>query len=380
MSKLSFLEFQYQISKRPFLRKPSHLISFRDRQSSGLKLAFEPNSDEMRQVFNKFDFNKDGKISQQEYKNMLRAMGKENTIGDVPNIFKVVDLDGDGFINFEEFMEVQKKSGEIKIMLERLGEPYTLEDCMRMVKAVDTDGDDMINMDDFMTMMTQNLQRIVPPSHCLLLHASRPLAPSTTTPPPLSPLYHEAAPHEISASTALFHAAAPPRRRRSSCTAANCCLHVSLLQTPTETPASPPQTVVKVLGEPNKGVRSIAEVSLCLSKKIHALVGTWNQGELWKQPDAFDEPYNSLADWVFHGSYLLAFWFFFISTLTTSLQVELLISVPCLQPVLFVASALGTPPYFGAMVLAFLSNLMGGLTHYGIGSAPVFYGANYVSS
>ncbi|KAL8129340.1 hypothetical protein V2J09_018495 [Rumex salicifolius] len=45
---------------------------------------------------------------------------------------------------------------------------------------------------------------------------------------------------------------------------------------------------------------------------------------------------------------------------------------------LSVASALGTPPYFAAMVLAFLSNLMGGLTHYGIGSAPVFYGANYV--
>ncbi|CAL1409541.1 unnamed protein product [Linum trigynum] len=45
---------------------------------------------------------------------------------------------------------------------------------------------------------------------------------------------------------------------------------------------------------------------------------------------------------------------------------------------LSVASALGTPPYMGAMVLSFLSNLMGGLTHYGIGSAPVFYGAGYV--
>ncbi|GAB4856041.1 dityrosine synthesis enzyme [Ancistrocladus abbreviatus] len=45
---------------------------------------------------------------------------------------------------------------------------------------------------------------------------------------------------------------------------------------------------------------------------------------------------------------------------------------------LSVASALGTPPFFAAMVLAFLSNLMGGLTHYGIGSAPIFYGANYV--
>ncbi|XP_078172064.1 dicarboxylate transporter 1 [Carex rostrata] len=45
---------------------------------------------------------------------------------------------------------------------------------------------------------------------------------------------------------------------------------------------------------------------------------------------------------------------------------------------LSVASALGTPPYLAAVVLSFLSNIMGGLTHYGIGSAPVFYGANYV--
>ncbi|XP_062202487.1 dicarboxylate transporter 1, chloroplastic-like [Phragmites australis] len=45
---------------------------------------------------------------------------------------------------------------------------------------------------------------------------------------------------------------------------------------------------------------------------------------------------------------------------------------------LSVASALGTPSLFAAMVLSFLSNIMGGLTHYGIGSAPVFYGAGYV--
>ena len=41
--------------------------------------------------------------------------------------------------------------------------------------------------------------------------------------------------------------------------------------------------------------------------------------------------YSLLVDWVFHGSYLLAFWFSSISTLTTSLQVELLILVPCSQ-------------------------------------------------
>lgn len=45
---------------------------------------------------------------------------------------------------------------------------------------------------------------------------------------------------------------------------------------------------------------------------------------------------------------------------------------------LAVATALGTPPLLAALTLAFLSNLMGGLTHYGIGSAPPFYGAGYV--
>ncbi|KAI5418890.1 hypothetical protein KIW84_043202 [Lathyrus oleraceus] len=45
---------------------------------------------------------------------------------------------------------------------------------------------------------------------------------------------------------------------------------------------------------------------------------------------------------------------------------------------LSVATTMGTPPFFGAMVLSFLSNLMGGRTHYGIGSTPVFFGANYV--
>lgn len=45
---------------------------------------------------------------------------------------------------------------------------------------------------------------------------------------------------------------------------------------------------------------------------------------------------------------------------------------------LSVATALGTPPLLAALTLAFLSNLMGGITHYGIGSGPPFYGANYV--
>ncbi|HEX9843116.1 MAG TPA: anion permease [bacterium] len=45
---------------------------------------------------------------------------------------------------------------------------------------------------------------------------------------------------------------------------------------------------------------------------------------------------------------------------------------------LAVALALGVPPLFAALVLAFSSNLFSSLTHYGTGPAPVYFGAGYV--
>lgn len=182
MSKVSFLDFQYKISKSKLLRKPSRMFS-RDRQNSTLGPTYQPNTSEMRRVFDKFDSNKDGKISQMEYKAILRALGQGNMTGEVSKIFQVVDLDGDGFIDFKEFMEAHKKGGGVKTrdihsafrtfdtngdgkisaeeileILRRLGERCGLEDCRRMVKAVDTDGDGMVNMDEFMTMMTYSMK------------------------------------------------------------------------------------------------------------------------------------------------------------------------------------------------------------------------------
>lgn len=45
---------------------------------------------------------------------------------------------------------------------------------------------------------------------------------------------------------------------------------------------------------------------------------------------------------------------------------------------LAVATACGTPPMVAALALAQMSNLMGCLTTYGIGSAPPYFGAGYV--
>ena len=40
--------------------------------------------------------------------------------------------------------------------------------------------------------------------------------------------------------------------------------------------------------------------------------------------------------------------------------------------------ALGAPPMISALTLGFFSNLMGGITHYGCGPAPIFFGSGYV--
>jgi DASS family divalent anion:Na+ symporter len=45
---------------------------------------------------------------------------------------------------------------------------------------------------------------------------------------------------------------------------------------------------------------------------------------------------------------------------------------------LSVMVTLGAPPIFAALCLAFTGNLMGGVTHYGNGSAPIFYSSGYI--
>jgi divalent anion:Na+ symporter, DASS family len=48
------------------------------------------------------------------------------------------------------------------------------------------------------------------------------------------------------------------------------------------------------------------------------------------------------------------------------------------QPFLVAALAGGVPPMIGALALGYFSNLNAAMTHYGTGSAPVFFGAGYV--
>ncbi|KAK7307621.1 hypothetical protein VNO77_40851 [Canavalia gladiata] len=140
-----------------------------------LKLNIE---EEMKLVFRKFDRNIDGKISLEEYKVAAKVLGRG--IGDIQKVkaFKAMDSDGDGLIDFKEFVEtfnfkdntiepeIKKvfeafdlngdgriTAEELSQALKKLGESCSLEACRRMVRHVDVDRDGSIDFIEFKLMM-----------------------------------------------------------------------------------------------------------------------------------------------------------------------------------------------------------------------------------
>lgn len=173
MSSKSFFSFKYGMSRKPSTPKapPSKPV------------VFQPNTEEMRRVFDKFDKNKDGKISKEEYGLAMGLLGNKTGKTEVTKAFQAIDTDGDGFVDFNEFMEAQKSDGgvgtgdiksafkvfdldgngkitpeELVQVLRQLGERCSLEACRKMVRGADTDGDGMIDVDEFMGLMTRNMK------------------------------------------------------------------------------------------------------------------------------------------------------------------------------------------------------------------------------
>ncbi|KAK4409722.1 putative calcium-binding protein CML25 [Sesamum angolense] len=136
--------------------------------------------EELEQVFKKFDVNGDGKISALELGSIMGSLGHSATEEELRTMIQGVDSDGDGFIDLQEFIELNTKdvdydevlqnlkdafqvfdidkngsisAEELQDVLQNLGEECTLAECRKMISGVDTDGNGAISFDEFKVMM-----------------------------------------------------------------------------------------------------------------------------------------------------------------------------------------------------------------------------------
>ncbi|CAN8313317.1 unnamed protein product [Cochlearia groenlandica] len=142
---------------------------------------------ELEAVFKKFDVNGDGKISSKEIGSIMASLGHEVPEEVLQKAITEIDRKGDGYINFEEFVELNTKGMDQNDVLENLKDAFSVYDidgngsisaeelhevlrslgedecsvaeCRKMIGGVDKNGDGTIDFEEFKTMMTIGSRR-----------------------------------------------------------------------------------------------------------------------------------------------------------------------------------------------------------------------------
>ncbi|XP_076901571.1 putative calcium-binding protein CML23 [Bidens hawaiensis] len=64
---------------------------------------------ELREAFDLYDRDKNGKISAAELHSVLKSLGEKCSLKDCGKMIQSVDVDGDGCVNFQEFKKMMTK-------------------------------------------------------------------------------------------------------------------------------------------------------------------------------------------------------------------------------------------------------------------------------
>ena len=135
---------------------------------------------EYQAAFDLFDKDKDGTITAREVENVLRSLNQEPTRYEIEEMIAEVDMDGDGQIDFEEFVNLMNKRNketdteeevinafkvfdkegqglisctELYHIMTTLGDKLTEEEVEEMIREGDLDGNGVINYEEFVRMM-----------------------------------------------------------------------------------------------------------------------------------------------------------------------------------------------------------------------------------
>ncbi|CAM1311893.1 Uncharacterised protein g5829 [Pycnogonum litorale] len=136
---------------------------------------------EFREAFMLFDKDEDGRITSAELGVVMRSLGQRPTENELRDMVNEVDTDGNGTIEFNEFLQMMSKkmkdtdneeelkeafrvfdknndgfisASELRHVMTNLGEKLTDEEVEEMIKEADLDGDGLVNYDEFVTILT----------------------------------------------------------------------------------------------------------------------------------------------------------------------------------------------------------------------------------
>ncbi|ESO07720.1 hypothetical protein HELRODRAFT_170263 [Helobdella robusta] len=146
------------------------------------------NIEELKEVFQLFDTDKDGSITSRELKTVLNALRIDTTDQETKDMISSIDLDGDGTVDFDEFLRMMSgaysgksedqsnlekaeqeelrhafqvfdidgngyiDARELKITMSKLGENLSDREVKRMMKMADRNNDGKIDYEGIISL------------------------------------------------------------------------------------------------------------------------------------------------------------------------------------------------------------------------------------
>ena len=179
---LTRIIFSSSLSLSPFfiLEQQTHPALLPPTETKMADQLTEEQIAEFKEAFSLFDKDGDGTITTKELGTVMRSLGQNPTEAELADMINEVDADGNGTIDFPEFLTMMARkmkdtdseeeileafkvfdkdgngfisAAELRHIMTNLGEKLTDEEVDEMIREADIDGDGQINYEEFVKMM-----------------------------------------------------------------------------------------------------------------------------------------------------------------------------------------------------------------------------------